>query len=65
MNLQVEKMSCQHCVRAVTQALQAIDPKAQVTVDLALARVEVRGDLSADSAIAALQDAGYPAHLPD
>ncbi|WP_241485531.1 heavy-metal-associated domain-containing protein, partial [Xanthomonas euvesicatoria] len=27
-------MTCGHCVRTVTQAIQAVDPHAQVDVDL-------------------------------
>ena len=33
--LKVAGMTCQHCVRAVTQAIQAEDPRAAVQVDLA------------------------------
>ena len=35
MLFKVENMSCQHCVSAITRALQALDPAAQVCVDLA------------------------------
>ena len=32
---QVSGMTCGHCVRAVTQAIEALDPAARVNVDLA------------------------------
>ena len=39
----VRGMSCGHCVRAVTQALQARDPQARVQVDLGTGEVRVEG----------------------
>ncbi|MFO1495858.1 MAG: cation transporter [Lysobacterales bacterium] len=61
MELQVEQMSCQHCVRAVTAALKALDAAAEVQVDLAAGRVQVRGALDPAAAAAALTAEGYPA----
>ena len=63
MLLNVENMSCQHCVNAVTRALQALDPAAQVRVNLAKGEVEASGSFSADAAIAALAEEDYPARL--
>ncbi|MFN7476472.1 MAG: heavy-metal-associated domain-containing protein [Burkholderiales bacterium] len=37
----VSGMSCGHCVRAITQAIQALDPQAQVQVSLSEASVTV------------------------
>ena len=37
--LQVEGMSCGHCIRAVTTAITALDGAANVAVDLAAKRV--------------------------
>lgn len=65
MLFKVENMSCQHCVNAVTRALQALDPAAQVRVDLARGEVEVRGGFSADAAVAALAEEDYPAQRLD
>ncbi len=58
--LQVEGMSCGHCVSRVTKSVQAIDGGAKVEVDLA--RKKVRVDSAADlSAVrSAIADAGYP-----
>ena len=63
MLLNVENMSCQHCVRTVTNALHALDPDAVVEVDLNKGEVKARGKFSVDAAIAALVEADYPARL--
>lgn len=56
---EVKGMSCGHCVRAVTQALQARDPQARVTVDLSSGRVTVQSTLSRAAAAAAIAEEGY------
>ncbi|MFM0594903.1 MULTISPECIES: heavy-metal-associated domain-containing protein [Paraburkholderia] len=56
---QVEGMSCQHCVAAVTNAIREHDEAAQVQVDLAAGRVMVESAQSADALKAAIDDAGY------
>ena len=63
MRLTVDNMSCQHCVQTVTRALRALDPNATVEVDLARGEVHTLGAFDADTAIAALADADYPAAL--
>lgn len=63
MLLKVENMSCQHCVNAVTRALQALDPLAQVEVDLETGEIRASGGFDADAAITALAEADYPATL--
>ena len=65
MLFKVENMSCQHCANAVTRALHALDPAAQVRVDLAKGEVEASGTFSADAAIAALAEEDYPAQRLD
>lgn len=61
-NFEVNDMTCGHCVRAITQAVQAADPGAQVQVDLATHRVQVQ-PVAADAAVlrAAIEEAGYTA----
>ena len=59
MKFRVEGMSCAHCERAITQALRAIDPAAQVTVDVAGGTVAFEGAINADQARAAIEDEGY------
>ncbi|GGY01600.1 copper chaperone [Massilia dura] len=57
--LQVENMSCGHCVAAVTKAVKALDGNAQVDVDLAGKAVKVQSDAALDAVRAAIADAGY------
>lgn len=53
-------MSCQHCVKAITKAINDIDPKAKVTVDLAKHEVDIEGgSISQEAVIAAVNEAGY------
>ncbi|MCX8641487.1 MULTISPECIES: heavy-metal-associated domain-containing protein [unclassified Gilliamella] len=60
MKLIVDNMSCQHCVKAITKAINDIDPKAKVTVDLAKHEVDIEGgSISQEAAIAAVNEAGY------
>lgn len=57
---EVNDMSCGHCVRAITQAVQEADPGAQVQIDLPGHRVQVQ-PAAADAAVlkAAIEEAGY------
>ena len=56
---QVEGMSCQHCVAAVTSAIREHDEAAQVQVDLPSGRVAVESAQPADTLKAAIEEAGY------
>ncbi|SAL19646.1 heavy-metal-associated domain-containing protein [Caballeronia humi] len=56
---EVQGMSCQHCVAAVTRSIQEVDPNAQVSVDLARGRVAVESTQSADALRDAIDEAGY------
>ena len=49
----VNDMSCQHCVAALTEAIERAEPRAAVKIDLTSKTVEVDGDIG-DEAIAAL-----------
>ncbi len=59
----VQKMTCGHCVRAVTAAIQALDPAAAVEVDLAAGTVRVSGTVDAEAVIRAIGEEGYPAKV--
>ena len=58
--LQVENMSCGHCVGSVTKAVQGVDPQAQVQIDLASKSVKVESSSELGAISAAIVEAGYP-----
>ncbi|MBF6027910.1 heavy-metal-associated domain-containing protein [Pseudomonas sp. P115] len=55
----VEGMTCGHCVRAVTQAVQSQDPAADVKVDLAAKQVSVQSQLSPEVIADLIREEGY------
>ena len=59
MLLEVHKMTCNHCVRAVTAAVHDVEPRATVEVDLARGTVRIEGAAAVDSAVAAIREEGY------
>ena len=59
----VQGMSCGHCVRAITQVLQAKDPAASVRVDLAAKEVGVESRLTAEQVISLISAEGYEVQL--
>lgn len=58
--LTVGDMSCQHCVGRVTKAVQSVDAGAQVTIDLASAKVRIESGADPERIVAAIDGAGYP-----
>ena len=59
MLLDVQKMTCNHCVRAVTRAVQALDPQATVEVSLADGTVRISSGVDAEAAARAIREEGY------
>jgi copper chaperone len=57
--LKVTGMSCEHCARAITQAIRAEDPGAEVRVDLAAGTVRAVTALPRDKVAAAIEEEGY------
>jgi copper chaperone len=57
--LQVKGMSCQHCVKAVTKAVQALDADASVQVELPQGAVTVQTSLTREATLKAISDEGY------
>ncbi len=55
----VQGMSCNHCAKAVTKAVQQIDPQAQVQVDLTGQKVEVESTQTREAIAQAIADEGY------
>ncbi|KWV86717.1 MULTISPECIES: cation transporter [Pseudomonas] len=59
----VEGMTCGHCVKAVTQAVQSQDSAASVEVDLKAKEVRVASSLSSDQVIGLIAEEGYSVKL--
>jgi copper chaperone len=55
----VQGMSCNHCAKAVTKAVQQLDPQAQVQVDLSGKKVEVDSVQPREAIAKAIADEGY------
>ena len=56
----VQGMTCGHCERAVTQAVQSADPGATVRIDRSTGRVEVGNTTTPRAALAAaIAEEGY------
>jgi len=55
----VDGMTCQHCVRAVEDAVHNLDEQATVTVDLPTKLVSISTKLSAETLVSAITEAGY------
>lgn len=56
---EVQGMTCGHCERAVTNAIQAVDAQAQIKIDRAANRVEVETSASREAVAAAITEEGY------
>jgi copper chaperone len=59
LHYQVADMSCDHCVKAVGDAVRKAVPGATVQVDLGTHHVTVDGTEDKAKVEAAIQDAGY------
>jgi copper chaperone len=57
--LKVSGMGCSGCVDAVTRAVKAIAPAADVSIDLAGGTVAVRNGPGREAVAAAIEKAGY------
>ena len=59
----VQGMTCGHCVKAVTRAVQEQDAQATVEVDLPGKKVRVQSSLAAEQVLAAIREEGYQAEV--
>lgn len=59
--LHLPAMTCAHCVRAVTEAVHRIDPKAEVQVDLATRTARLSTSADPLDLRQALAEEGYRA----
>ncbi|WP_194724846.1 heavy-metal-associated domain-containing protein [Noviherbaspirillum malthae] len=58
--LQVEGMSCNHCINAVTKAVQEVDSDAKVDIVLAEQKVSIASSADLQRIKSAVEEAGYP-----
>lgn len=58
----VEDMSCEHCERTVTDALQGVSGVTDASVDREAEQASVDGDADVSALVEAVEDAGYTAH---
>jgi len=61
--LQIKGMTCDHCVRAVTRALQGVAGVDNVAVDLGAGRARVDGPADPASLVQAVEKQGYEAKV--
>ena len=59
LKFKVTGMTCGHCVKAVTQAVQSIAPQAQVAVNLETGEVSITGATDKAAVSAAIAAEGY------
>ena len=59
LSFEIPAMSCGHCVRAITEAVQAVDPAARVVADLPLHQVQIETKATRDVLVQQLAQAGY------
>lgn len=57
--LEVTGMTCGHCERAVTQAVQGIDNTAQVQIDRAINQVIIHSSASEADLVRVIAEEGY------
>ena len=55
----VTGMTCGHCEKAVTRAIQDADPQAQVTIDRSQNKVEVQSTQPRETLAKAIAEEGY------
>ncbi len=61
MDIQVEGMSCQHCVKSVTEAVHSVksDASVDINLDSGLVRIENADDSQRTAIQAAIEEQGY------
>jgi copper chaperone CopZ len=61
MTFKVPDMSCEHCVKRITTALEAVPGVGRITITLNDKLVETGGTAGRDAVIKAIGSAGYTA----
>jgi copper chaperone len=55
----VQGMTCGHCEKAVTTAIQLLDPQADIRIDRSQNRVEVNTEQPREAVAEAIREEGY------
>ena len=63
MKLKITGMTCPHCVKSVTKALEAVAGVEQADVSLEPGEALITGSADVEQLIAAVKQAGYSAEL--
>lgn len=61
LTLQIPAISCGHCARSITEAVQELDPAAKVEVDIAAKRASIETSVPTADVLARLDEEGYSA----
>jgi len=59
LKLHIPDMTCGHCVKTLTEAVQRLSPQATLQADLGTHAVEIGGVPDEAAALAAIRQAGY------
>lgn len=61
LTLQIPTISCAHCARAITEAVQELDPAAKVAVDIDRKQAAIDTSAATAAVLARLEGEGYTA----
>ena len=61
--LNINGMTCEHCVKAVREALESVPNAKNVQVDLDANRATVEGEVDSQTLIQAVANEGYSAQV--
>ncbi len=59
LDLTIPDMTCGGCARGVTAAIKSVDPTAELVIDVATHKVQVKTSASADAVKKAVVEAGF------
>jgi copper chaperone len=63
MELQVPDMTCGHCSGVIGRAVQDVDARAKVDIDIATRIVHIESTRPANDFVSAIREAGYSASV--
>ncbi len=61
LTLEIPTISCGHCARAITEAVQELDPAARVEVDIDRKRAAIETSAATAAVLARLEEEGFTA----